>query len=746
MTVRRYFAPGTHFAMIVIFCLALAGALVWLATQQAWLGLRLDVDTSGNVVIERIAKTGPVSQSVPGSLTGALVGSRLISLAPVPASQSGAPSVLEIEANDLIEEPDAIRSPDLLSRFYERQDQISKALRHGPVTLEIERAGQRETITVQAAPKRPLVDLPLKLWLQLFVALTGALVGAWVVCLRTRDPAAWMFLVAGVGLAMASASAALYSARELALSGPVFAVASRINSSGSLIFGIGMVTLFLLYPRRIVPRAALWLPAAAIGGAVAYIQLVDWPRNLGLLQDVIAVTMVVLLVAIIAQVIVNRRDARARAMLGWLGLSIGLGAGGFVFTSIVPTLLNLPAILEQSTAFLFFLLIYVGMAMGVLRYRLFDLATWSFGIMFYGFGVALLLLLDAALIFGLSLDRAPALGIALATVGIVYLPLREAFGRWLRRNRTFPAEVLYKRITEIAHAMDPVQQQALLQAFWTDLFNPLRVTALPRRTPTATALLEDGASLTIAPVGGLEGVRLDWAQQGARLFSSADLARAVTLNAMIERSLQQHLDYVEAITRERLRINRDMHDNIGVLLLGALHATSHERKDLLIRQTLSDLREIISNPDQTNLPLPQLIADLRAEITDHLEAVDINVRWRDHGLPNALLPPKVVHTLRAFLRESTSNVVRHSAASAVEVELREEDGQLFLTLQDDGKGFDAQTVRLGNGFKNLAARVDHLGGAFDIASTPAGTRISARIPLQVPAEGPNIADERSAAE
>ncbi len=727
---RRYFAPGTQFAMAVMASLALAVGIIWLATQQPWLGVQLGVGSSGEIIIERVDR----GSNVPAQFAGA----RLISLAPSEGATPDlrAQTALTLEPNDLIEEPDAIGTPELLSRFYARQDQMIMMMRSGPLVLEIERAGLRETIVVSSDAIRPLADLPIKLWLQLFVALTGVVVGAWVVCLRPRDGTAWMFLVAGVGLGMASSAAALYSSRELALSMSAFTTASRINSSGSLTFGIGMVTLFLNYPRRIVPRAVLWLPAAGIGGTIAFIQLNAWPRYVELLQNAIVTVMAILMATIVAQVIVNRRDPRARAMLGWLGLSIGVGAGGFVMTSIIPILLNLPPIIEQSTAFLFFLLIYVGIALGVLRYRLFDLATWSFGILFYGLGAALLLVLDAALIYGLGLDRAPALGVALAAVGVIYLPLREATRRWLRRNRTLPPEVLYQRITEIAHAMSPQQQQDLYNAFWTDLFNPLKLTALPRSSQIVTALQEDGASLTLAPAGCIAGLRLDWAHQGARLFSSEDLARAKALSAMIARSLDQHQEYVEAITTERLRINRDMHDNIGILLLGALHAGAAERKDMLIRQTLSDLREIISNPDQTGLPLTQLVADLRAEIIDHLEAVGIDVRWRDSGLPNAYLIPQISHTLRSFLRESTSNIVRHSSAQAVDIELSSVAEQLTVTVQDDGKGFEASTVRLGNGFKNLAARVEQLGGTFDLSSTPAGTRISICLSVEIMSEIP----------
>ncbi|WP_245766249.1 sensor histidine kinase [Sulfitobacter brevis] len=685
------------------------------------MGLGLTVSLDGDVVIDKIHR-----ESV---LPAALKGAQLLSIEP---SQRSSASRLSFEPTDLIEEPDALKSAAALRRFFRRQDEMAAMLRAGPVEIVTVSSGAIESFTVEARATRPLADLPVKLWLQLGVALTGLLVGAWLVCLRVQDRAAWMFMLAGVGLAMASGSAAVYSARELALSLPVFATASRINSIGSLTFGIGVVTLFLMYPRRIVPRGLLLLPTVLIGGVIAFIQLADWPRYVGLMQDAIVAVMLVLLAAIMAQVVVNRRDPRARAMLGWFGLSIAIGAGAFVMTSVVPTLLNLPPFLEQSTAFLFFLLIYVGIAMGVLRYRLFDLGTYAFGLLFYGVGAALLLLLDAAFIFGFSLDRAPALGLALGIVGMAYLPVREVIARWLRRNRRLPAEVLYQRITEIAHAEAGPRQQALLQSFWADLFNPLHITPTTVVHDLTTKLENDGAILKLAPVAGLPGLELEWAHQGGRLFSSADLSRAKSLNTMIESSLRLHHEYVEAVAAERQRINRDMHDNIGVLLLGALHASKPDRKDHLIRQTMSDLREIISNPNQTSLPLPQLVADLRVEMLEHLDAARIVTQWHDEGLPSVELAPQVVHTLRSLLRETINNVIRHSSATAVDVSLAIADGGLRISVQDNGKGFKTDHVSTGNGLTNLASRVEQVGGRFAVATSPAGTLLSATLSLSPP--------------
>lgn len=708
---RWHFAPSFVLTLCLVCYLALAGLLIWLATAQPWLGV--DLEVRGATVV--IAATAPAA-IVPDDLRGA----RLVSI----RSENAQP--ITLRPVDLIEEPDTLETA-ALREFYDRQDRLFHALSGGPVTLEIESDGRSQMLSLRAADHRPPADLPMKFWMQVFVALIGLTIGTWVACMRPREGAVWMFLLAGVGLALSSGAAAIYSSRELALAQEVFSAANVVNSLGVLLFGVGMVTLFLIYPRRIVPRAVVALPALIVT-ATGLIQFAQWPEHLDRMKDVIAALMVVLLLAITAQVVANRRDPAARAMLGWLGLSVAAGAGGFVLTSIVPILLGQGRLVEQSTAFLFFLIIYGGLAMAVSRYRLFDLATWSFGVLYYGFGVALLLVLDAVLIFGLSLGRAPALGISVALIGLIYLPLRDKAARLLHRNRDIPAEELYRRVTKIAHARDPGSRQALLQTFWRDLFNPLAIEAV-QDTTVKTALVDDGRALTLARVGGLKALRLDMADQGARLFSSRDLARVRSIQSLIDTSLRQHQTYIDAVMAERVRINRDMHDNIGVLLLNALHTPGTERKDLLIRQTLTDLREIVSNPDQAEWHLAPLIADLRAEIAELLDAAQMTVSWQGTVLPDVSVAPLIVHTLRAFLREGVANVVRHSQAIGVTISVMQIADTLHLALGDNGRGFDMAQIQPGNGFRNLSDRVEQAGGAFDLSSGQTGTTMTARLPL-----------------
>jgi signal transduction histidine kinase len=727
----RLVAPGTVLTAGILLGLMQAAFVLWVALQQPWVGLDLRASDDGGVVVRGVDQAGP-GRALPD-------GAQVLRIVPPDLPATG----LDLEPADRIEEPDMLGSAGAMRRFLTRQGQLNDTLRGGvdggAVRFDIETARGVESVLVMPAAQRPLADLPPVFWAQLVVGLAGLWLGAWVVALRLSDHAAWMLLLAGVGLALAAHAAALYSTREIALDPRVFEIASRINLTGTLVFGIGMVTLFLIYPRRLLKGVWLAAPTLVLGVIILWIQLADWPEHAPMLQGVIAATMLVLLAALGAQVWANRRDPRARAMLGWFGLSIIAGAGGFVLTVVVPVLLGRPPILAQGTAFLLFLLIYVGLCLGVLRYRLFDLADWSFRVLFYAGGVALLLALDALLIFVLALDRAPAIGVSLAVVALAYLPLRGWLADRFRRDRQMSAEDLFLRFTDVAQADDPVEQAARLAGLLRDRFEPLAVGPMGGAEPVAR-LERDGEALIFPAVAGLPALRLDWARGGERLFSSRDLGLAERMAALLAQAIDQHRAYRDAVEAERRRISRDMHDNIGVLLLGALHSPGVDRKDLLIRQTLTDLREIISNPAQQSLNLQRLLADLRAEVADHLEAAGVVLDWQTEGLDDPPLAPRLVHTLRAFLREGISNLLRHSGAGRAQVRIEALDrGEgptvLGLSLRDDGTGFDAGAIRGGNGFTNLRDRIDQCGGRLEVRTGAEGTTLEAELPLGVARTG-----------
>ncbi|MCR8549172.1 ATPase [Salipiger sp. P9] len=723
-----HLSPVSVALSVLIAGLVAAALVLWLAHRQPWLGLTLEPGLSDGVTVRAVHPRGSAAGRI-------APGTELLALR---AGTAPGDTALALSSEDLIEEPDALPGPDIMRAFLRRQAAIHALLQSGPVvaTARPPDGGAAVEVTLVPQPSRPLSDLPGAFWLQIGVGLVGMVLGGWVMALRPGDRAVRCFGLAGAGLMTSAYAAALYSTRELALGAVLFPLASKVNFLGTLLFGIGMVNLFLIYPARIAGRVVLWVVAAFLSSFILAVFL-DWPDALLDRQLPVALAMLALLGAILVQVVKARGNPTTRAMLGWFGLSVLLGAGGFGLTVTLPLLMGLPPVLSQGHAFLFFLVIFAGLAMGIARYRLFDLADWSFRILFYLGGVVLLLALDAALTLLLALDRAPALGLSLALVGLVYLPLRDLVARWLRNERGLSREELFSLMEEVTLAADAPGRDAALTRLLQRLFDPLRIEQ-GRPVSGLTRLSQGGEILEMPLPYDLPGVRLHWARQGRRLFSSRDerLARSVT--GMLERSVARQRSHDAAIETERQRINRDMHDNIGVQLLGALHSSETERKDMLIRQTLSDLRQIISNPVQGTVGLARLLGDLRREIGDHLEAAGVELDWRDGGLSRAEdgadeLPPQLVQTLRALLRESAGNILRHSGAGHAAVTLARVAGPsgewLEIRIADDGTGHSAAGTGGGNGLANLRFRIEGCGGTLRIASGPDGTRIDAALPL-----------------
>jgi signal transduction histidine kinase len=92
------------------------------------------------------------------------------------------------------------------------------------------------------------------------------------------------------------------------------------------------------------------------------------------------------------------------------------------------------------------------------------------------------------------------------------------------------------------------------------------------------------------------------------------------------------------------------------------------------------------------------------------------------------LPEEHKTCVYRVVQEALNNCARHAQASAVEVSVCSEAGQILVTVQDDGSGFDPQRVR-GLGLLGMEERARHLGGTFHIDSKPGrGTLLSVTLP------------------
>jgi two-component system sensor histidine kinase DesK len=184
-----------------------------------------------------------------------------------------------------------------------------------------------------------------------------------------------------------------------------------------------------------------------------------------------------------------------------------------------------------------------------------------------------------------------------------------------------------------------------------------------------------------------------------------------------------------AITEERLRFARDLHDLLGHTLslialkselAGRLAPSAPERAQAELgdieraaRQALRDVRAAVAGYRQITLA-----SELDAA-RDLLAAAGITCAI--HG--ESVTPPPAVEAALAWAtREGCANTVRHSHAHSCAITLGEGDGAYTLLIEDDGRGSQptnaAETP--GNGLRGLAERVTSLGGALSAGPRPSG--------------------------
>jgi signal transduction histidine kinase len=710
---RRLLAASALCALLSL--LGLAAAL-----SVPSLGLRFDVPTGNSKLVQAvdIDPAGPARDVMDSSTVRAL------------RSSDGAR--IELEAVDLIEESDFLSSYAEIERFFARQGELAQLLAQPALTLELELpSGERVAREITPRPRR-VRDLPAAFWLQLAIGTAAFLVSAWVWALRHTEAAArWLALVGGSIFVFAGA-AAIYSTRELALPSLAHRVLSALNHAGALTFGAAMIALFLTYPRPLV--RARWLAGlfalVALWVVADIARLVPDPATGNQLPTLLE--MLAILAAIAAQAFATRRDPRGRAALRWLGLSVVLGAGGFVALVIAPVLIGGIPPISQGAAFVLFLLIHVGVALGVARYRLFELDEWAFRLLFYLGALLALLGLDALLVLAFQLDPGPSLGLAVLALGLAWMPLRDwLWNRFVARRRPDENE-LFRSVVEVAFAAGAAERESRWTALLRRLFDPLELASAPSEV-SEPALLDDGLVLALPARAGAPAlhVRNPWGGRG--LFGPSQLALARQLCALAAWIEESRHAYDRGAAEERRRISADLHDDVGARLLSGLHRDSLEGTRESVREALADVRTIASGLVGEKRVLESVVAALRHESGQRLDGAGLEFHWQSSGIDARQLPYSIYRNFVASHRELLSNAIRHSGARNVSVRLAIESSTLVLEVRDDGRGIDPTRPR-GNGLSNLERRAATMGGTMRFESAEGGgLRATLRVPLEAAA-------------
>lgn len=684
--------------LVVVLANLLVGSagvmlVLFIAWNQPWLGLDLTAsDQQPGLRVAAVRAGGPAQ----GTLSAH---QRIVALGSGDAR-------LALDARDLIEDPDFLRSYTAFNTFLNKQARLYQLLRNDSVQVHI---GGGRTFSLHPAPSRPLIDLPATFWFQLVFAVMCLGIGTSVWAFQ-RSTATALFALTGAGLFVVGLTAAVYASRELALNTPLFRVLAAANHGGGMLFSGAFLAVLWHYPRSLgrLPVAALSL------GLYLLVWLADslqWLPNIdfGFRIPILIGLMVPVTLAVLQW---RRADSPLdRAALRWFLFAWFFGSVLFIALMFVPVLAGGQPPVPQSYSFGLLLLIYIGVALGVARYRLFSLERWWYSMLAGSLALFAMLTLLPFVVRVSHLSQMATVLVAFGILGWIYFPIRNWLGRrtvrhWHRRT----ASVLEQSVKML---FDPARRgdvDMLWQSLLQQLFNPLELHN--NATPSGNVgVSRDGSTLYVPATEHTQALEMRWAGRGARLFDDADISTTKALLPLVAWTRDLRAAWVSGAVAERARIKRDLEDDLAPRLYSQILRAPQPSVATGARSALSEVRLLIDQLGTDALHLTEALDEWRAQIQDLCEIAGLPLRWQQ---PVTLPVIRIDAQWRAnplrILREAVTNAIDHAHPTYMEVAITLDFPDIKLSVVHDGVSGAPESWEQGRGLLNIQARARQLDG------------------------------------
>lgn len=236
-------------------------------------------------------------------------------------------------------------------------------------------------------------------------------------------------------------------------------------------------------------------------------------------------------------------------------------------------------------------------------------------------------------------------------------------------------------------------------------------------------------------------------EQFARLTveRGAALEREHDARLRAEENFQVSQSQLDRSLEERIRLGRELHDNISQTLYAVgltLESVRHHAglppvAQQRLDQSLQELRRLnrevrayIRDLEPDTVFGESFAVALSSMLASAAPGVSVEQRVQEEALRS--VPPQHASELINIVREAVSNSVRHGQATHITVRAAQDEGRLALVVTDNGRGFAPEVRASGHGLANMRARAAALGAQLSVDSAPGkGTRVLLTLPLQL---------------
>ncbi|MBS1512481.1 MAG: sensor histidine kinase [Bacteroidetes bacterium] len=223
----------------------------------------------------------------------------------------------------------------------------------------------------------------------------------------------------------------------------------------------------------------------------------------------------------------------------------------------------------------------------------------------------------------------------------------------------------------------------------------------------------------------------------------------IIIRAYFQRQLNKQKIVLEkelAIEQERTRMSRELHDGLGSMLSGIKHSFAAIKNELhlddqlnnkfhhtidKLNESIKELRNISHSMASESLLKYGLENSLNDFCRNMSEPGNVHVAFTALHIEQLHLTEEQTYHIFRIVQELIQNVIRHAHATEAIVQLSYNEQRLYVAVEDNGNGFDMETVKKKNGMglKNIETRVKILKGKLDFQTAPGnGTSVLVEIP------------------